>query len=100
MGKKSGYSRRAKILKRVLDWINRGSYSDFDRFMVFGNVRVSWGGEESDPVWVNLDLQDDISETEESKAWNEVLKGFSQVKRDLDQDRARQRVKERISLTQ
>ena len=34
------YSRRARILKRVLDWINQDKFQDLDSWMLFGNRSV------------------------------------------------------------
>ena len=93
------YSRRAEILKRVLDWINRASYSDFGRFMVFGEVNISWEGDDKSPEEVYLHLEDSVSETKDSKALHEIMEALRQLEVDLDRDRARQLAQERTSLT-
>ena len=95
---KRNFSRRAEILKRALDCIDSGHYSDFGRFMVFGNVGVSWTGEKEDPGEVHLHLEDSVSETEESKAWREINGCLSQLQTDSTRHDARQYVKERTSL--
>ncbi len=34
-----GFSKRAEILRRVLDWVNQERYQDYDSWMQFGNKR-------------------------------------------------------------
>ena len=48
-----GFSKRARILKRVLDWVNQDRFQDLDSWMLFGNrwvytVTDSEGGEEKE----------------------------------------------------
>ena len=95
---KRHFSRRAEILKRILDWFNRGRFTDFGRFMVFGNVRVCWTGDDEDPEDVQLYLEDDVPTTEESKAWDEINEILSQLNADVDRTDARQYVDDRTSL--
>lgn len=98
---KKNFSRRAEILKRALVCIDRGGFTDFGRFMVLGNVDVSWTGEKEGPEEVHLHLEDDVPKTEESKVWEEINEMFSQLSADSDrvyQARASRTVKERTSL--
>ena len=103
---KETFSRRARTLKRVLDWVNHNSFTDFGQFMVLGNVGVSWEGDKDDPEDVQIYLRaqarlsdDDAPKTEESRAWDEINEMMSRLNADFQRDAVYRTVKERTTLT-
>jgi hypothetical protein len=43
-----GFSRRARILKRVLQWVNQDRFEDYDSWMLFGNRGADTSGEQEE----------------------------------------------------
>jgi hypothetical protein len=73
-----GFSRRARILKRVLQWVNQDRFEDYDSWMLFGNRGADTSGEqeelyklskpEDEPAYEILgDVQRDIGEMSAAK---------------------------------
>ena len=100
---KKHFSRRARILKRILDWINRGTFHDFGEFMVLGNVGVFSTVDDEDPEDVQIHLralsEDDVPKTEELRAWDDIIERMSQLNTDFQGAAVYRTAKERTALT-
>ena len=93
------YSRRATILKRVLECINRKQYREHDKYMIFG-------GSHNDMLVVpdtdfpdEFSIEQQVSEPEERKPLDELMTVFSELSLDFEKNQGRRLARERTSLT-